>query len=86
ARVVITELMVDSDVGYGGDWFEVYNASPQEIDLLGWSLQNGENAADALYVVGEQAVVLPPGGHFVFGHTFDPAQNGGVPVDYVGFG
>jgi len=84
--VVINELHVDSDVGYGGDWFELYNASGNEIDLLGWRLESGESAADALYIVGDAPVLLPPGGHFVVGHTMDPAQNGGVDVDYAGYG
>ena len=84
--VVLTELLVDSDVGYLGDWFELYNATGEEVDLLGWRIENGAVPGDALFVVGDAPVLVPPGGYFVIGHSDDPAQNGGVDIDYAVFG
>jgi hypothetical protein len=58
-------------------WFEVYNASGEQVYLDGLTLSNDYTSAtvwDALLVAADDYVV--------FGGIEDPALNGGVPVDH----
>ena len=79
--LVFSEIMPDP-VGvedFKGEWFELYNASSDPIDM--YELVLGD--ADSTFSVQEHVVVLS-GGYAVFALRDDPFQNGGLPqVDYV---
>jgi cysteine-rich repeat protein len=62
-----------------GEWFEVYNATAQTIDLEGLEVAN---LAGQTFSVGTSLVVAP-GELVVLGARLDPAVNGGVDVDYA---
>ncbi len=79
--LVITEIMQnpsevsDSD----GEYFEVYNASAEAIDLNGFVIL--DDGSDS-HVIAE-SVVVPAGGYAVLGPNADMSTNGGVMVDYA---
>ncbi|MBC7249182.1 MAG: lamin tail domain-containing protein [Anaerolineae bacterium] len=79
-RVVINEIMIDPaavDDGVG-EWFELYNAGGEDIDIQGWRIRSDAG----LHTIGA-SLVIPVGGYVVLGNNGDSATNGGVAVDYV---
>ena len=60
-----------------GEWVELYNGTPAEIDLSGYVLDDG--AGHNRFVI--QGLVVPTGGYVVLGRDANPADNGGAPVD-----
>jgi len=79
--LVITEIMhtpvtiPDAD----GEWFEIYNASPDPLDLDGWTIR--DDGGDLHVIAG--ALPVMPGDYLVFAQNADPATNGGFVADYV---
>ncbi len=80
--VVINEVMknpayppADED----GEWFELYNATDEVIDLQNWTIKD-----DYLdnFVITSSLEILPHG-YVVFGTNGNPEQNGGYTPDYV---
>jgi hypothetical protein len=78
--LVITEVMqnpaavIDSD----GEWFEVYVAYSQEVDLNGLTISDVGSDSHTI----TSSLVVQPGSYVVFGRTGDLVSNGGVSVDY----
>jgi cysteine-rich repeat protein len=79
--LVISEVMVVPGYapGSAGEWLEVTNLSPNDIDLAQFTLQDDDGESVVLGSGGP--VLLAPGQFHVFGVEGDPALNGGVPVD-----
>lgn len=63
-----------------GEWFEIYNAAGQDVDLLDVEIYDQGVDFHAINL----SVVIPAGGYAVIGANGDPAFNGGVTVDYEG--
>ncbi|HHO50831.1 MAG TPA: lamin tail domain-containing protein, partial [Deltaproteobacteria bacterium] len=61
-----------------GEWFEVYNASGQTVDLEGLIVR--DDGGESFTVTGP--LLTPAGGYLVFGVNSNLATNGGVVVDY----
>jgi hypothetical protein len=61
-----------------GEWIEIHNPTAHDVDLSGWSIDDG--ASDLHIVRG--TVVVAAGGYVVIGRSTDTARNGGAPVDY----
>jgi hypothetical protein len=78
--IVISEVMVDPTVvgDASGEWIEVYNASAQPIDLLGFEIH--DDAADSHVIA--QSVVVGAGQYALLARNADPLLNGGVSADY----
>jgi len=87
-RLVVTEFMKDpAQVTDGnGEWIELWNPSPDPIDIEGWALAD-QGSDYAPLTNGGQGIVVPGWSFFVLGKNADPATNGGVSVDqeYGGF-
>jgi len=77
--LIVNELLSNPS-GADGDkeWFEVFNTTGSDIDLLGWEFSDDD---DDLFVV-LTSVVVPASGYAVLGKLVDSAVNGGVGVDY----
>ncbi len=80
--VVINEVHIDpkalSDTV--AEWFELYNAGTETVDLNGWVLRDDDY--DAFAITADHPLMLAPGATFVLGR--DTAKlNGGAPVDYT---
>lgn len=81
--VVINEIMPDPKavLDSAGEWFELYNATAQDIDLNGWTIAD---AGSEHYTIAHGGPLwLPAGGQLVLGRNADPLANGGVTVAYV---
>lgn len=79
--LVITEVMQNPNavLDASGEWFEVYNATANAIDLNG--LEFKDDGTNSFIVAG--SVVVPAGGFAVLGLNGDTGTNGGVTIDYV---
>ena len=78
-QVVITEIMVDSDVASDdfGEWFEVHNPSADvTYDLIGCVFSDSANS----YVVDKEMLVPP--GEFISLARFATAAEGGFVPDH----
>ncbi|MGB3734121.1 MAG: lamin tail domain-containing protein [Ilumatobacter sp.] len=62
-----------------GEWFEVFNPTADDIDLLNWSI--GDEGSEH-YVV-RQSVIVPAEGYAVVARSGDQSINGGVSADLV---
>ncbi len=83
-HVLITEFMahplaVDDAVG---EWIELYNNGPDPLRLQGCVLRDDTGDRHVL-AAADGWLAFAPGSHLVLGVEDDPAQNGGVTVDYV---
>ncbi|NJN81869.1 MAG: lamin tail domain-containing protein [Caldilineaceae bacterium] len=78
--ILFTEVLVDplavSD--NDGEWFEIYNAGFDVVNLRGWSIE--DLGADHHTVATD--LLLPPGGYAVLARNPNAATNGGVHADY----
>ena len=79
--LVITEFMADPAAVRDavGEWFEVYNPSPQQtLNLNGWRIRDG-NKDNHLIALD---IEVAPQGYLVLGRNSDETLNGGNPVGY----
>ena len=65
-----------------GEWFEVYNASSQAIDLHGWTLADAGTDNHRIQTPNGEPLWLPAGGYLVLGRNADSNTNGGVSIAY----
>ena len=89
--LLINEIMhkpatVEDDAG---EWFEIYNRSDSDIDILGWTISDSGSDSHTITLTGVGSTLeVPAGGFLVLGINDDSATNGGITVDYEydGFG
>jgi PKD repeat protein len=79
-NIMITEIMKDPQAvaDAQGEWFEVYNPSASDIDMLGWFIW--DNDFDSIVVTS--SLVVPAKGFAVLGNNANPATNGGYVCNY----
>ena len=81
--LVINEIMnnpVNVTDSYG-EWFEMTNTGTDTIDLNGLTLKDDGGDQHTISQMG--GLLLEPGEFVVLGVNDNPAENGGVNVDYV---
>jgi hypothetical protein len=80
--VVITEIMYDPAViaDDKGEWFELFNASDEPVDMNGWRIEDVKGQIHILQP-GAEFLILP-GEFLVFGGNNQESTNGGVEVQY----
>jgi hypothetical protein len=80
--LVITEIMKDPVAVFDsdGEWFEIYNATEQTIELAGLTIADDD--FDSFEIPASPSLPIAPGEYFVFGRNGDFDTNGGVDVDY----
>ncbi len=80
--LVITEIQYDPrGIDADGEWFEVYNAGREPVDIRGWKIAD---CGDNHHVVSSNVpVVVDPGAYAVIGSNPNRASNGGVTVLYA---
>ena len=79
--LVISEFFANPDLIQDevGEWFEVTNTSGRAVNLIHWTLTDG-NGSDGI----ESDLVVEAGGFAVFAASDDAGANGGLPqVDFV---
>ena len=84
--LVISEIMnnpaaVNDD---SGEWFEIYNASGESINLSGLRIYHQAGDAGAVHVI-QASLQVPAGVYVVVGNNENFSSNGGILVDY-GYG
>ncbi|OQY27057.1 MAG: hypothetical protein B6244_11680, partial [Candidatus Cloacimonetes bacterium 4572_55] len=79
-EIVINEIFnnaVDSDDNR--EWFEVYNAEENPVDMDGWTIRDDDN--DSHVIAG--SLIVPAQGFAVLCQNGDTQLNGGNDCDYV---
>ena len=78
--LIVTEIMQNpSNVSdTNGEYFEVYNTTGSDIDMLGFVISDADNDSHVI----NASVMVPANGFVVFGRNAEFAQNGGVVVNY----
>jgi len=64
-----------------GEWFEIYNSSPDIIDLNGWHIRDNDND-DHTITADNSTLLIQPGQYLVFCRNAGFELNGGVESDY----
>ena len=77
--VIITEVMNNpsSVDDADGEWFELYNTTANDINLLGLEIYDLQ-----LQHTISESVMIPSNGYVVLGRNADMTTNGGVALDY----
>jgi DNA/RNA endonuclease G (NUC1)/uncharacterized protein YjdB len=80
--LVITEFLADP-VGADvlGEWFELFNAGSEDVNLLGWHLYSRSSTGLEAHTI-TSSVIVPANGYVVLGNNVDHGTNGGVNVAY----
>jgi len=78
--IIITEIMPDPDAvdDAEGEYFEVYNTTASDIDMLGWVIS--EAGSDTHTIAS--SVIVPANGYAVFARDANILLNGGFTADY----
>ena len=77
--VIITEVLADASGSEPEhEWFEVYNTTGADIDLLGWVISDLGSDSHTI----NASVVVPAGAYALLAENADPALNGGLSPDY----
>ena len=78
--LIVSELMMNPEEVKDdeGEYFEIYNASANDIDMVGWEVR--ANDGDEFTV--DSSLVVGAGDYVVFGVDADATKNGGLSVDY----
>ena len=63
-----------------GEWFELFNATPDPVDIDGWTIK--DNGSNFHVITNGGPLVIPAGGFLVLGRDANAASNGGVAIDY----
>jgi len=77
-NIIINEIMQnpsavnDSD----GEWFELYNAGEDTVDISGWIIKDSDN--DYLSLDVDCCLNIPPNGYFLMICNWDTTTNGGI--------
>ena len=77
--LVVTEILQNPSgtSDYLGEWFEVHNPGTEPIDMTGYTIKDDDHD----HFVVDGTVVVPAGGHALFGAS--AADNGGVTLDFA---
>jgi predicted extracellular nuclease len=80
--VIITEIMQNpsSVSDSSGEWFELYNAGSDAVDVNGWTIADAD--FDSHVINNGGPLLIPTGGYLVLGNNTDNGINGGANVDY----
>jgi hypothetical protein len=81
-HIFISEVMPDPAkvADTRGEWFEVFNTRPDDINLAGLIVRSEGGTAGEKYIVTTDAI-LPAKGFFVFGRNSDATLNGGFTAN-----
>jgi alpha-tubulin suppressor-like RCC1 family protein len=79
--LAISEIMAHPSAASepAGEWFEVYNASLDPVDLQGWTIASGGDTPHTI----TGSLVVGPRGYVVLGGSTSTAANGGASVRYA---
>ena len=79
--IVINEVMQDPDAvaDADGEWFEVYNTTENDLDLLGCVISDNDTDSHTIAT----SLVVTAGGYAVLARNGSTTANGGLTPDYV---
>jgi predicted extracellular nuclease len=80
--VIINEIIQNPSAvsDNNGEWFELYNATPDPVDINGWTIK--DNGSNNHVIANGGPLEIPAGSYLVLGRNDNPGSNGGVAVDY----
>ncbi|MFC1921086.1 lamin tail domain-containing protein [Chloroflexota bacterium] len=80
--IVINEVMANprSVTDNDGEWIELYNPTAHDTDINGWTIYLNDNNQST--IENGEPLIIQAGGFLVLGPNNNPAENGGVAIDY----
>jgi hypothetical protein len=80
STIIINEIMQNPDAVSDdmGEWFELYNSTLTDIDLMGWTISDSSGESHTI----TSSLIVPSEDYIVLGNNDDTNTNGGVDVDY----
>ncbi len=81
--ILISEVMANpsSVSDANGEWFEIFNASANTIDLNGITIS--DDGSNSHQINNGSSLLIMPGAYLVLGRNGDTANNGGYIAQYV---
>ncbi len=81
-QLLITEIMADPTkvADASGEWFEVFNAGADPVDLAGWRIVSGPSGSEQHVIAA--SIPVASGGFAVIGNNTNSGTNGGVTEQY----
>jgi hypothetical protein len=81
--LLVSEVMVNpfSVSDTNGEWFELFNASANSIDINGLTIS--DDGSNSHQINNNASLLIAPGAYFVLGRNGSIPDNGGYTADYV---
>jgi hypothetical protein len=81
--LLISEVMANPSAvsDTNGEWFELFNASANSIDLNGLTIS--DDGTNSHQINNAASLLIAPGAYLVLGRNGNSANNGGYIADYV---
>lgn len=81
--ILISEILANPSAvaDSNGEWFEIFNASMNSIDLNGLTISDDGSNSHTINAGG--SLLIAPGEYFVLGNNGDVSSNGGYSANYV---
>ena len=80
-KIVINEFQYNSEY-YDNEFIELYNASSDTIDILGWSLRDEPESHSLMYIPDSIDTVIPPGEYFTI-YVYGEGEEKGWPLHFT---
>ena len=82
-ELLISEVMANPSAvsDANGEWFEIFNASANTIDLNGITIS--DDGSNTHQINSVSSLLITPGAYFVLGRNGDITNNGGYTAQYV---
>jgi len=80
--IIINEVMQNPSAAlsdYFGEWFELYNATNNALDLNGCIISDNDTNSHEI----DNSLIIPSQGYLVLAINGDTAWNGGITPDYI---
>lgn len=78
--VIITEIMINPSAvsDANGEWFELFNAFSETIDLRGWRIEDEDGNTHT--IPDTDPILIPAGEFLVLGRNGESSSNGGITI------
>jgi hypothetical protein len=80
-KIVLTEFVYNGE-GSDNEWFEIYNASAETIDITGWMFRDEPTSHEPIIAGVTSDNVLAPGDYFTV-YAYGEGEENGWPIQFT---